>query len=153
MGNVLLNDDSWVYEGNPETSTRDHVRELIQDTDPKRKLVSDASIAYAVLERANVYFAAEKLCLMLAAMFADKPAVSYEGVSEQWPGLVDNYKKLAAEYNKVGAAQANASNAGTSPQAISTSIAALKAWRETTDNNLPVFSIGMLLDPKFDPRL
>lgn len=153
MGNVLLNDDTWLYEGNPSTSERDHVRELIQDVDSKRKLVSDATIAFAVSERANVYFAAEKICLMLAAMFADKPQISHEGVSEGWPGLVTNYKSLAKTYNEVGTALENSTASGASPQAIMTSISALKAWRENTDHNLPTFSIGMLMDPEFDPRL
>lgn len=152
MANVTLNDDTWTYGGEPATVPRDHVRELIGDNDINHKLLSDNTIANALALFKNVFFAAAELCQELALMFARKVPISHEGASEQWGVLVENYRNLAEDYEKKG--QAFAESVGTSgaPQAAALTKSGLRDINADTDRRLPVFSLGVLFDPDFDPR-
>lgn len=152
MANVTLNDDTWTYGGEPATVPRDHVRELIGDTDISHKLMLDATIAHALTERKNEYFAAAKLCSELALRFARKVSISHEGASEQWGELVENYRNLADDYEKQGQALAESVGTAGAPQAAALTKSALKDINSDTDRRLPVFMLGNLYDPLFDPR-
>lgn len=152
MANVLLNEDTWTYGGEPATVPRDHVRELIGDNDINHKLISDNEIANALALFKNVFFAAAQLCRELGLKFARKVPISHEGASEQWGVLAENYRKFADDYEKQG--QAFAESVGTSgaPQAAALTISGLADINADTDRRLPVFSLGVLYDPAFDPR-
>jgi hypothetical protein len=153
MSDILLDESTWTYTGQPATVPRDHVRELVQDTDPDKKKVSDGTVALALSERGdNAYFAAAKICRMLAAKFADRPSVSHEGMSENWPTVAENYLKLAEKYEEGGQELSNQAAGFSAPKAVAHSISALEAALADTDRNSGVFHEGMLWDPGYDPR-
>lgn len=56
---------SWSYSGDPNGSTKDAVRFLIQDTNTRRQLVQDEEIEYAINKEMNEFMAAALICKTL----------------------------------------------------------------------------------------
>ena len=149
MANEFLLGD-WTYQNAAATVPRDHVRDLIADVDPNKPKVTDSRIALALVSCSdNVYLAAALLCRQIAAWFADRPDLSANGASERWSAVVENYMKMAEEYENIGNTQAGASGG---PQAISHSLASLNAAEADTDRNWgPIAAAGSMLDSRYDP--
>lgn len=152
MANALLNDDTWTYEGDPASIPRDHVRELIGDNDINHKVLMDSEILNAIALFKNVFFAAAQLCRELALKFNRKVSISHEGASEQWGALVENYRNLAKDYEAQGQGFAESQGSSGAPQAAALTKSGLADINADTDRRLPVFSLGVLFDPEFDPR-
>lgn len=77
---------AYTYTDDPNSSgtsaqKRDAVRFLIQDTDTANGKVTDAQIAFAILEEANIYSAAALCCDTLVAQFGSVTARSIDDTS------------------------------------------------------------------------
>lgn len=94
----------WTYTSSPATVPRDKVRELVGDTNPNDKQLSDQTIAELLAKYGTtgnaLYECAIEACETLAAKYA-RDQVEWTGDETNSPAQkVDNYLKLAREYRK-----------------------------------------------------
>ena len=89
------NIQQWSYSGNPTSSTKDEVRFLVGDTNPKDKQLDDCEIEYLVAQEGTAIDAAICACIGLIALYSrDFDGQFGNTTSAQ---IAANYKELLAE--------------------------------------------------------
>lgn len=86
---------AWSYSGNPQSSAKDQVRFLIQDTDSKDQQLTDEEIAFLIELEGSSLKAAIKAVETLYARFARYTDESVGQVRVSWSQRADQYRKLA----------------------------------------------------------
>lgn len=57
----------WSYSGDPNGSSKDAVRFLLQDTNTNKQIVQDEEIEFALATEMNIYTAAALICTLLVS--------------------------------------------------------------------------------------
>lgn len=97
---------SWSYSGNPQSSLRDQVRYLFQDTEETLPLQSDEEVDFLIKEWMpkflSPYMVASKAAAVVARKFAGVLNITADGVSVNTADLAERYATMAtrlrAEY-------------------------------------------------------
>jgi len=91
----------WSYSGDPSSSTKDQVRFLIGDIDPKNPLLTDAEINFTIVDEGSPNEAAISCVQAIIARVArDLTESTKDGDKQKTKNLSDklqNYKDLAVQ--------------------------------------------------------
>ena len=94
---------SWFYSGNPQSSPKDLVRYLIQDTNSADQLMTDEEIEFCLFEvGGNAYMAGANACLTLSGQFtgmAETTTRTIGGLS-----LSESYRNRSQKYEALAKA-------------------------------------------------
>jgi len=131
---------TWVYTGNPLSSTKDEVRYLVGDTDRDDQLVQDEEIAYALSVEGSTLRAAVRVARSIAARYArivEKQVGDLKIKSgEKYKNYLEIMKSLENE--------AAGSIPGASPFAGGISKAQKETLESDSDRVEPSFGKGMM---------
>lgn len=103
---------AWTYSGDPSSSSRDHVRFLVGDTDTTAQQLTDAEVTAQLTISGGALSAAAALSRALAAKYSRKIDKSIDGLSLQWSQLTKHYLDLAKQLESQGAYSALSSSGG-----------------------------------------
>ncbi len=127
---------SWSYDPTIPTD-KDAVRLEIGDTDINNQLLQDEEIEYFLSVEGSVLAASIAAAESIAAKFSRGFNQRVGDLSADKSKLADQYRKLAEDLRRRAAINSGA------PVAPALSESEKQAYREDTDRNQPIFSIGM----------
>lgn len=125
---------SWSYSGDPNGSTKDAVRFLIQDTTTARQLVQDEEIEFAINQEMNHFMAAALICktLVIRAGGVRRKRIADFDISYD----PEMYRILANQLEARGMTYQM-------PYAGGISVADKLAVQSNPDNVAPKFAVGL----------
>jgi len=129
---------SFTYTGDPENSTLEKTRFLLQDTDSDTAELTDAEINSLLTDNgSNAVRAAIAGCEILIAKYSRKADRSLGDLSISYSQISSNYQKL------LGVLRTRAAMSIFTPYAGGISISDKQSYESTSDRTAPAFKVGM----------
>ena len=128
------------YGGDPSTSPVDAVRFLVGDTNPKRPLLDDREVKWAIDQNPNQNLAAATLAEHLFGKFASMADISVGPVSKSYSKVAELFQRKASQLRTEACRSAV-------PSFPATRIASKEALAQNTALTSPNFVIGISDNP------
>lgn len=134
------NGKKFTYGGDPAARPIDAVRFLVGDTNPKRPLLDDREVAYAIAQNPDANLAAASLAEHLFGVFTSKGDFSVGPVSKSFSKVAELFKKKADQLRGEACLSAV-------PSFPATQIASNEALQQDNSLTDPNFTVGLSDNP------